>query len=208
MLHMEEVRGVMRTEVMGNICQESRRFITRRLHHLALERPQGVVHARAPGIVISCLCSLLQDDRVTHGFDSPQTQTACKGLILGHSNLLRGHLVRQARALVMAVRHDGFFHATVALGLRPKGGANKSIESGHLQPEAAQANPTGANLHTHQVDRQDQSVQEGETGNAVKKRHDSRTRIEAFLIHLPRLQRATRHVKRLGRLTLGEAPGL
>jgi hypothetical protein len=88
----------------------------------------------------------------------------------------------------MAVRHDGFFHATVDLVLRPKGGANKSIESSHLQPEADQANPTGADLHTYQVERQDQAVQEGETGNAVKKRHDRGTRIEVFLIRAPRVE--------------------
>jgi hypothetical protein len=37
-LHMEEIRGVMHTEVMGNIREEARGFITRRLNHLALER--------------------------------------------------------------------------------------------------------------------------------------------------------------------------
>ncbi len=51
-------------------------------------------------------------------------------------------------------------------------------------------------------------MQEGETGNTVKKGHDRRTRIEAFLIHAPRLQRAAGNRKDLGCLTLGDALGL
>src|SRR5712671_3048567 len=46
-------------------------------------------------------------------------------------------------------------------------------------------------------------MQEGETGDAVKKRHDRRTLVEAVRICLPRLQRAAGHSKHLGRLTLG-----
>jgi hypothetical protein len=55
------------------------------------------------------------------------------------------------------------------------------------------------------VERQNQAMQEGETGNTVKKRHDSRTLVEAVRVRPPRLQRATGNVKHLGRLTLGKA---
>ena len=51
-------------------------------------------------------------------------------------------------------------------------------------------------------------MQEGETGDAVKKRHDRGTRIKALLVRPPRLQRAAGHVKHLGRLTLGDALGV
>ena len=46
-------------------------------------------------------------------------------------------------------------------------------------------------------------MQEGETGDAVKKRHDSQTLVEAVRVCLPRLQRAAGHIKHLGRLPLG-----
>ena len=46
-------------------------------------------------------------------------------------------------------------------------------------------------------------MQEGETGHTVKKGHDRRTRIEAFLIRTPRLQRATGNRQDLGGLTQG-----
>jgi hypothetical protein len=42
----------------------------------------------------------------------------------------------------------------------------------------------------------------------VKKGHDRRTRIEAFLIRTPRLQRATGNRQDLGGLTLGDTLGL
>ena len=51
-------------------------------------------------------------------------------------------------------------------------------------------------------------MQEGETSDAVKKRHDRGTLIKARLIRPPRLQRAAGHLKHLGRLTLGDALGM
>ena len=51
-------------------------------------------------------------------------------------------------------------------------------------------------------------MQEGQTGHTVKKRHDSRTLVEALVVRPPRLQRAPRHLKPRGRLTLGDALGL
>jgi len=57
------------------------------------------------------------------------------------------------------------------------------------------------------MDRADQAMQEGKTGDTVQKRHNSRTRVEAFLVRPPRLQRTAGHVKHLGRLTLGHPLG-
>src|SRR2546430_708540 len=51
-------------------------------------------------------------------------------------------------------------------------------------------------------------MQEGETGDAMKKRDDRRTLIEALLVRPPRLQRAAGHVQHLGRLTLGDPLGV
>src|SRR5215471_4210334 len=48
-------------------------------------------------------------------------------------------------------------------------------------------------------------MQEGEPGDTVKKRHDRGTLIEMLLVRPPSLQGRTRHVKHLGRLTLGHA---
>ena len=50
-------------------------------------------------------------------------------------------------------------------------------------------------------------MQEGETGDAVKKRHDRGTLIEALLVRPPGLQGTAGHVKHLGRLTLGHPLG-
>jgi hypothetical protein len=50
-------------------------------------------------------------------------------------------------------------------------------------------------------------MQEGKPGDAVKKRHDSRTRVEALLVRPLCLQRGAGHLKHLGGLPLGEALG-
>ena len=47
-------------------------------------------------------------------------------------------------------------------------------------------------------------MQEGETGNTLKKGHNRGTGIKAVLVQAPRLQGAARYVKHLGRLTLGD----
>ena len=51
-------------------------------------------------------------------------------------------------------------------------------------------------------------MQEGKTGDAVKKRDDSRTRVEALLVCPPRLEHTAGHLKPLGRLTLGDTLGV
>ena len=50
-------------------------------------------------------------------------------------------------------------------------------------------------------------MQEGKAGDTVKKRHNSRTLVEALLVLPPRLQHTAGHVKHLGRLTLGHPLG-
>ena len=51
-------------------------------------------------------------------------------------------------------------------------------------------------------------MEAGETGDAVKKRDDRRTLIEAVLVRPPRLQRATGNVQHLGGWTLRDALGV
>ena len=50
-------------------------------------------------------------------------------------------------------------------------------------------------------------MEEGETGDTLKKRHDSWTLVEVLLVRPPRLQRAPGNLKHLGGLTLGDALG-
>ena len=63
-------------------------------------------------------------------------------------------------------------------------------------------------LDTHQVQREDQAMEECETGNTLEKRHNSGTGVQAVLIHTPCLQGATGYVQPLGRLALGEPLGV
>ena len=59
MLDMEEVRRVMCPQVMFHIREESRGFITGRLHDLAMQAGKGLVHQGMPGVLIACECRLL-----------------------------------------------------------------------------------------------------------------------------------------------------
>ena len=51
-------------------------------------------------------------------------------------------------------------------------------------------------------------MQERETWHALEKRHDRGTRVQALLIRTLCLQRATRHLKYLSGLTLGDPLGM
>ena len=66
-----------------------------------------------PGIVVACLCCLLQEDGVAHGVHPSQAQTTGKGFILRQRDVFGRHLVREPLTLVAAVRDDRLLHATV-----------------------------------------------------------------------------------------------
>jgi hypothetical protein len=102
-------------------------------------------------VLSACLGRLLQENIGAHGLDPDQTQTTRKGFILCQRDLLHRHLVSQPCALCVAVCHHGFFYATIDLLLGPIRGPYKAIEPCQFQYEAHQANPTRANLDTHQV---------------------------------------------------------
>ena len=125
-----------------------------------------------------------------------------------HGDVFGWHRAREACTLLLAVGHDGLLHTTVNLVLCPIRSADKAIEARELQEQTHQTNPTRAYLDTDQVDGQDQAMQERETWHALEKRHDRGTLVQALLIRTPCLQRATRHLKYLSGLTLGDPLGM
>jgi hypothetical protein len=72
MLHMEEVRRVMRPQVVLNIRQQAWGFITGRLNHFTVEPQQSLFHEFLPGVLIACLRRLLQQNIVAHGLNPHQ----------------------------------------------------------------------------------------------------------------------------------------
>src|SRR5262245_53772114 len=85
-------------------CQPSWALTTGRLDHVARARSQGVLHARVPGVLITRLCSVLQQEIVADGVHSDQAKPPGKGLILRDGDVLRRHGLRQAPCLLPAVR--------------------------------------------------------------------------------------------------------
>src|SRR5215831_20672822 len=103
----------MRPEVLGYIRQQAWRLIAGRLDHLAVETCKCWLHTRLPGVVIPCLRCLLQQDIVAYWLYAYQAQTARKRFILRQRNVSGWHLVGQPLALLLTVRHDGFFNTPV-----------------------------------------------------------------------------------------------
>ena len=87
------------------------------------------------------------------------------------------------------------------------GGPDQPIETRALQAQTPQAHPTGPHVGPHQLGRADQAMQEGQTGDAVKKRDDRGTRGAALWVRLPCLPRGARPGKPLGGVPRGEARG-
>ena len=56
---MEEVRRVMCPEVVCNIREQARGFITGRLNHLAVETRKGWRHQHIPRVLIPGWCGML-----------------------------------------------------------------------------------------------------------------------------------------------------
>jgi hypothetical protein len=198
----------MRPQMVCNIGEEPWSFIAGRWDHPTVETRQSLFHQGMPGVVIPCRCSLLQHHGVAHGLDPHQAQTACKRFILRERDRFGGHRVSQPCTLFLAVRHDRFFNATVHLLLGPIRRPHKPVETCQLHKPTHQTHPAGPHCGTHQMYREDQAMPEGKTGDAVKKRHDRRTLVEALVVGAPRLQCRAGHLKHLGRLTLRDTLGL
>src|SRR5215813_85815 len=168
----------MRPEGLCDIRQKSRCLVARRLDDMTLERSQGLLHPRVPGGMIPCLRWFLQEDIVADELQSYQAQPPGKGFILGHRDISRHHVSRQAPRLLVAVGNDRFFHPLVDPLLCPIEGAHKPIEAGHLQEETDESNTTCTDFDKHHMERQRQAVEEGEARNALKELDRLRTGIK------------------------------
>ena len=104
--------------------------------------------------------------------------------------------------------HDGLLLRRMPQAVAITRAVSPAMEACELQEQTHQAHPTRADLDTDQVDGQDQAMQERETWHALEKRHDRGTLVQALLIRTPCLQRATRHLKHLSSLTLGDPLGV
>src|SRR6266702_8183788 len=208
MLHMKDVRRVMRPKRMFHIGEQGRCFVACVLNNVTIETGECLLHEGMPRALIAGLSRLLQENVVALGVHGHQAQAAGKRFILGHREVFGGHIFGQTRAFLSAVRHDGLLHLTVHLVLRPIGSGNKTIKACELHQQTHEANATGTHFRTHQVYPEHQTMQESETWNTLKKGHDRGTLVETCLVRLPRLEGAAGNIKLLGCLTLGEALGL
>src|SRR5690349_3071443 len=149
----------MRSEMMLDIGQETRGFITGGLQHLTVELLQGRCHECIPDTLIAGLSELFQDNEVADRLDCHEAKSTSAGFVWGHSDGFVGHVLGQARSFGLAVVDDGLFHLTVYLLLSSIGGGDKSVQSCQLKQETDQANAASADLNADQMEGQHQSMQ-------------------------------------------------
>jgi hypothetical protein len=208
MLHMEDVRRVLRPKVMRNRGQQARGCVTCRWDDWAVETRKSLLHQHMPRVLIAGVGRLLQDNVMAHGLRRHQAKPPCTRFILRHCEGFGGQVFGQTRAFLSAIRHDRLLHLTVALVLSPIGSPHKSIQTRALQQEAPQANPTSADCGAHQGYPENQAMEEGQTWGTVKKGHDGGMLVEALLVRPPCPKRAAGNMQSLGCLTQGEPLGL
>jgi len=112
---------------------------------------QSAGHQLVPGVLIACLCGVLQEDIVAHRLDGHQAQSTGEGFILRDRDILRWQTLSQAWGFLPCVHHYGFFHMPVDALLRAKGGAHKPIKPRHLRKETDQANATRTDFDKHHM---------------------------------------------------------
>jgi hypothetical protein len=200
----EALRRVRRPEGMGNRGAQAWGVIPGRWDPRTVATRQDLRHGLPPGILIPRLGRLLQENNVAHRLDPTQTATTRQGCLLRHREVCGWHRVGSTRPLLVAGGPHRLLDATVAPRRRPLRSPHEPGETWPLQHQTPQTHPAGPNLDTHQMECQDQPMQEGETGNPVEQSHDNWTRSAALLGRAPRWQRAAGHGPRLGRWTRRE----
>ena len=93
-------------EMVLNIGQQSRCFITGGLDHLTVELSESRCQQLIPSGLVAGLSQLFQNNEVAHGFDSHQAEPASKGFILGEADVFGGHVLGQSGRFRFTVRSD------------------------------------------------------------------------------------------------------
>src|SRR5262252_3008893 len=110
-----------------------------------------------------------------------------------------------AGIFVQPLGHHRVFHLDIDLLLSPIGGRHKAVEPRQMQEETHQANTACPDCDTDQMASHHESVEERQSGTAVKEVGDVRTTIEGVVPEAPGLQGGARHLELFGSLTLGDA---
>jgi hypothetical protein len=203
-LAMEQVWCVVRPQMMFNLGQKPRRFITGGLNHLTVKLGQSRGHKVIPGSLIAGLSELFQENAVAHRIACHQAQPAGDGFVLGYGNGFAGHVLGSASGFGVAVVDQGLCHLAVHLLLRPIRGRAKPVETGQCAKEADQANTTSTDLDADEVQGQTEPMKERESGTALQELRPMGTAIEGVMPCVPRLPGASGHLKPLGGWTLGD----
>src|SRR6266576_2347256 len=76
--------GLFGCTLVGDVSEKPLCLVACRLDDLTLEMRQGARHPIAPGLVITYVCGLLQQDIVAYRLNGDEAKTAGKSFILRH----------------------------------------------------------------------------------------------------------------------------
>ena len=151
-LYMEQVRCMVRFEIMCHIGQQPRRFIAGRLDHPAIELCQGRRHEVVPSGLITGLSQLFQNNEIALRVHRDEAKAAGKRFILSHREVFVGHVLGQAYGFIVALGHHRWFHVDIDLRLSPRGGRHNAVETRQMQEETHQANAACPDFDTDQME--------------------------------------------------------
>ena len=128
--------------------QQPRGFIAGRLDDAAVALGQGGLHKRIPRCVIAGLRGLFQNNAVAFRVHGDEAKAAGTRVVLRHGDLFFGHVLGQARRLVVTAVDHGVLDLRVDPLLGAIGGGDKPVASGHVEEEAYHADAARPDLDT------------------------------------------------------------
>src|SRR5499427_5352157 len=158
-----------------------------------------------PRGLITGLSQLFHNQEVALRVHRDEAQAAGKRFVLGHGEVFVGHVRGQAYSFIVAIGHHRVFHLDIDLLLSSIGGRHKAVETRQMQEETHQANAACPDFDTDKMASNHESVEERQSGTALKEVGDVRTNIEGVVPEAPGLQGSSRHLELFRGLPLGEA---
>ena len=152
-LHMKQVRRVVRLERVFHIGQQTGRFITGRLDHPAVELCQGRCHPLIPADLITGLSQLFQNNEIALRVHRDEAKAASKRFVLGHREVFWGHVLGQACCFILAIVHHRLLNLDIDLLLSPIGSRDKTLKAAQAEKETSQANATGPDFNAGHMER-------------------------------------------------------
>ena len=204
-LPMAPVGCVVGLERMLDISPAPGRFSAGGVAHPAVAPCSGWCQARLPRGVLTGLSQLCHTQDVPLRGHRAEAQAAGTRVVLGHGEVCGRHGRGHACGVIVAIGHQRVCHLDMALRLHPIGGRHKAVATRQRQAETHQAQAAGSACDTDKMESHPASVEERQSGTALKAVDDVRTALEGVVPEASGWPGGARPLELFRRLTLGDA---